>query len=143
MSDLQADKVVMFQKKYNHVLSILMCSVIPSKFFINLAIFYYNYAQIPLFFAFCMSYMTYACVLNATWCVNSICHMFGTRPWNSKIEPRDNFLVALITAGEGYHNWHHEFPSCWKASKDQWWMINITARVIEFACVLKLAKVKN
>jgi len=44
MSDLEADKVVMFQKKHNYLLGILMCFIVPSTFLYKLAIVYYNYA---------------------------------------------------------------------------------------------------
>ena len=85
---------------------------------------------LPLAVSFFMSMSVYIWILNATWCVNSICHMFGARPWNKAIEPRDNWLVVFLTHGEGYHNWHHEYPSDWRGSKDEWYQINITARFI-------------
>lgn len=44
--------------------------------------------------------------------------------------------------GEGFHNWHHEYPSDWKASKDEWWQINLTARLIEFGSLFKLTSIK-
>lgn len=98
--------------------------------------------SVPLFAAFSLSMLIYAWNLNITWCVNSVCHMFGSRPWNSKIEPRDNYIVSILAQGEGYHNWHHEYPSDWRASKDEWYMLNVTARFIELMGMLKLAKVK-
>lgn len=36
--------------------------------------------------------------------------MFGDRPYNAKIQPRENIWVALTAFGEGYHNFHHTFP---------------------------------
>lgn len=52
-----------------------------------------------------LGYTKYIITLNATWCVNSVCHMFGTRPYNKNILPADNLFVALVTMGEGWHNW--------------------------------------
>jgi len=69
-----------------------MCFLLP-------ALVYYLIVGTPLYAGFLLSFTSYASMLNATWCVNSICHMFGSRPYNSKIEPRDNFAVSLITAG--------------------------------------------
>jgi stearoyl-CoA desaturase (Delta-9 desaturase) len=43
--------------------------------------------------------------------VNSICHTFGSRPFATKDESRNNWLVAVVTLGEGWHNNHHAFPS--------------------------------
>lgn len=47
----------------------------------------------------------------ATFCVNSLAHWMGEQPFADRHSPRDNAIVALITLGEGYHNFHHEFPS--------------------------------
>ena len=48
---------------------------------------------------------------HATFSVNSICHMFGRRDFQSRDESRNNWLVALLVFGEGWHNNHHAFPS--------------------------------
>jgi stearoyl-CoA desaturase (Delta-9 desaturase) len=48
---------------------------------------------------------------HATWSVNSICHMYGRRPFAIEDESRDNWLVALISLGEGWHHSHHAFPT--------------------------------
>ena len=48
-------------------------------------------------------------VLHCTFFINSICHMWGKRPYNDENTARDNFFFALLTNGEGYHNFHHQF----------------------------------
>ena len=48
---------------------------------------------------------------HATFAVNSICHMFGRRDFRSRDEARNNWLVALLVFGEGWHNNHHAFPA--------------------------------
>lgn len=45
-----------------------------------------------------------------TWFINSLCHYAGMRPYSDTITARDNWLTALFTYGEGYHNFHHTFP---------------------------------
>ena len=50
-------------------------------------------------------------VLNSTFCINSICHLWGNQPHGTKDSSRDSWLVSLITFGEGYHNYHHTYPS--------------------------------
>jgi stearoyl-CoA desaturase (Delta-9 desaturase) len=50
-------------------------------------------------------------VSQATFCVNSLAHSIGSQPFSSAFTPRNHLLTALITLGEGYHNFHHEFPS--------------------------------
>jgi len=48
---------------------------------------------------------------HATWSVNSVCHSFGRRPYRARDESRNNWVIALLTFGEGWHNNHHAFPS--------------------------------
>src|SRR4051794_28751179 len=48
---------------------------------------------------------------HATWSVNSICHMYGTRPFETEDESRNNWAVALVSLGEGWHHSHHAFPT--------------------------------
>lgn len=47
---------------------------------------------------------------HSTFCINSLCHFIGKSPYSNKITARDNWLSALVTFGEGYHNYHHQFP---------------------------------
>ncbi|HET6810629.1 MAG TPA: fatty acid desaturase [Acidimicrobiales bacterium] len=47
---------------------------------------------------------------HATFCVNSVCHLFGRRPYETRDRSRNNWFVALLTFGEGWHNNHHGFP---------------------------------
>jgi stearoyl-CoA desaturase (Delta-9 desaturase) len=48
---------------------------------------------------------------HVTYSINSICHFFGTQPYESKDESRNNWLLALPSFGEAWHNNHHAFPS--------------------------------
>ena len=48
---------------------------------------------------------------HATWSVNSICHMYGKQPFSTEDESRNNWAVALVSLGEGWHHSHHAFPT--------------------------------
>ena len=48
--------------------------------------------------------------LHATWLVNSATHMWGSRRFATRDESRNNWWVALLTGGEGWHNNHHAHP---------------------------------
>jgi stearoyl-CoA desaturase (Delta-9 desaturase) len=48
---------------------------------------------------------------HTTFLVNSVAHLYGTRPYTEENSARDNGLLAFVTNGEGYHNFHHKFPS--------------------------------
>jgi len=66
---------------------------------------------------------------HATFSVNSICHMFGRRDYESRDESRNNWLVALLVFGEGWHNNHHAFPASARHGLHRyqldpsWWLI--------------------
>ncbi|KAF9205700.1 hypothetical protein BGZ49_003676 [Haplosporangium sp. Z 27] len=49
-------------------------------------------------------------VHHATFCVNSLAHWLGDGPFDDRHTPRDHFITAFLTLGEGYHNFHHQFP---------------------------------
>ena len=46
-----------------------------------------------------------------TFSVNSFAHMLGTQPYSRKNSARDSWITAILTLGEGYHNFHHRFQS--------------------------------
>ena len=76
--------------------------------------------------------------LHSTWFVNSTAHMFGDRPYNKKIEPRENYWVSYGAFGEGYHNYHHSFPQDYSTS-ELGGKLNLTKRFIDFMALLGLA----
>ena len=64
-----------------------------------------------------------------TWSVNSICHCFGSRPFETTDESRNNWLIGLISYGEGWHNNHHAFPR--NAFHGlQWWQFDLSGLLI-------------
>jgi len=50
-------------------------------------------------------------VFNSAFFINSFAHMFGSQPYDRKVSARDHWLGAILTNGEGYHNYHHRFPN--------------------------------
>jgi stearoyl-CoA desaturase (delta-9 desaturase) len=59
------------------------------------------------------------------WCVGSICHSYGSRPFNTGDHSTNNWFVALMTFGEGLQNNHHAFPS-WYRHGVHWWELDIS-----------------
>jgi stearoyl-CoA desaturase (delta-9 desaturase) len=57
---------------------------------------------------------------HATFSVNSICHMFGRKDYRSRDEARNNWLVAVLVFGEGWHNNHHAFPASARHGLQRW-----------------------
>ncbi|HWG43054.1 MAG TPA: acyl-CoA desaturase [Gemmataceae bacterium] len=64
-------------------------------------------------------------VNNGSWAVGSICHVFGTRPFNNRDHSANNYLVAIVTFGEGLQNNHHAFPSS-AAHALAWWQPDLS-----------------
>ncbi len=67
---------------------------------------------------------------HVTWSVNSICHLWGTRPFRSNDESRNNPIVGVLALGEGWHNNHHAFPASARHGL-AWWQIDISYLVIK------------
>ena len=57
---------------------------------------------------------------HTTFFVNSVAHLWGSRPYSEENSSRDNWLLAFFTHGEGYHNFHHRFPSDFR-NGIRWW----------------------
>jgi stearoyl-CoA desaturase (delta-9 desaturase) len=64
-----------------------------------------------------------AVMLQATFCVNSLAHLVGTRRYDARSSARDSFATALITFGEGYHSFHHRFPFDYR-NGPRWWQFD-------------------
>ena len=59
-------------------------------------------------------------VYHSTFAVNSLAHRFGTRPFDTRDNSRNNFFVAAIMMGEGFHNNHHRFPGSARFGLEPW-----------------------
>ena len=57
--------------------------------------------------------------------MNSFTHRFGTQPYSRANSARDSSLAALITLGEGYHNFHHRFQADYRNGV-RWWHFDPT-----------------
>lgn len=132
LSDLRAEKLVMFQRRYYKPGVLLLCFILPT-----LVPWYLwdETFQNSLFFA---TLFRYALGLNVTWLVNSAAHMYGYRPYDKTINPRENILVSLGAVGEGFHNYHHTFPYDYSAS-EYCWHINFTTFFIDCMAAIGLA----
>jgi fatty-acid desaturase len=74
------------------------------------------------------------CVWHITWSVNSLAHLYGYRSYETGENSRNNWFVALLSNGEGWHNNHHVDPASASVSH-RWWEIDPIyglIRVLEF-----------
>jgi stearoyl-CoA desaturase (delta-9 desaturase) len=56
-------------------------------------------------------FLRLAVIHHTTFFVNSLAHYWGKPTYNAEVSARDNWAVALLTLGEGYHSFHHRFPA--------------------------------
>lgn len=88
-----------------------------------------------LVWGFCLPTMTLA---HATFAINTVNHMFGSRRFDTIDESRNNAITGLFAAGEGWHNNHHRYQ---RAARNgfYWWEIDLTWYAIRTMAVLGLA----
>ncbi|XP_076875674.1 stearoyl-CoA desaturase 5-like [Brachyhypopomus gauderio] len=132
VSDLLADPVVVFQRKYYRTSVVVMCFLLPT------LVPWYFWGESIWISYFLASILRYTISLNVTWLVNSAAHMYGNRPYDRNINPRENRFVTFGAIGEGFHNFHHTFPFDYSASEFglRW---NPTTCFIDLMCWLGLA----
>ncbi|KAM1060612.1 hypothetical protein ACFX13_025792 [Malus domestica] len=77
-------------------------------------------------------------VYHITWLVNSACHVWGNRAWNTGDLSRNNWWVAILAFGEGWHNNHHAFEYSARHGL-KWWQLDMTWYVVRFLQAIGLA----
>ncbi|MFG3597720.1 acyl-CoA desaturase [Bradyrhizobium sp. RDI18] len=66
---------------------------------------------------------------HATFCINSLAHVHGRKRYVTGDDSRNNWLLALVTMGEGWHNNHHAYQSSARQGF-RWWEIDVTYYVL-------------
>ncbi|KAG3083500.1 Stearoyl-CoA desaturase 5 [Phytophthora cactorum] len=129
-SDLLADPVVTFQIKHYFKTVLVMCYLLPT------AIGYYLGDAWAGFWV--GGVFRHVWVLHMTWMVNSVAHFFGYKPYDRKLRAVENLIVAIGAIGEGYHNYHHKYPSDYATS--EWGLLsgqfNPTKAFIDFMALI-------
>ncbi|XP_037730458.1 acyl-CoA Delta(11) desaturase [Drosophila subpulchrella] len=126
LSDLRADPILMFQKKYYMLLMPIACFIIPT----TVPMYFWGESFMNAWFVATM--FRWCFILNVTWLVNSAAHKFGGRPYDKFINPSENISVAILAFGEGWHNYHHVFPWDYKTAEFGKYSLNFTTAFIDF-----------
>ena len=126
LNDLYADPVVMFQKRLDPIWNLFWCFGVPTIVSMWMGDGWVNGLLVPGAFR-------YMFVLHATWCVNSLVHTFGeSKPYDPRHPTRESAIVAFLTVGEGWHNWHHAYGWDYAAAELDWHrQFNPTKMVID------------
>jgi stearoyl-CoA desaturase (delta-9 desaturase) len=101
--DLRADALVRWQGRHYVPIAVFMSFVLPALIGLLVGDFWGCLVM--------AGPVRVALVYQATFLINSFTHTFGSQPYSDANSSRDSFVAALITMGEGYHNFHHAFPS--------------------------------
>ncbi|ORZ26360.1 putative stearoyl-CoA desaturase [Lobosporangium transversale] len=103
ISDLKADKLVMFQHNHFPWLAPMISLGVPT---VVAGLGWGDYWGGFIYGGIIRQFIVH----QSTFCVNSLAHWLGDMPFDDRRTPRDHLFTALLTLGEGYHNFHHEFP---------------------------------
>ena len=122
ISDLKADPLCSLQHKYYLPLALFMSFVVPTLVCGYLwGDFWGGY--------FVAGVARLVFVHHSTFCVNSLAHYAGTATYTDGHTARNSIITALVTLGEGYHNFHHEFPTDFRNGVE-WWQYDPTKLLI-------------
>lgn len=99
-----------------------------------------NVARFTAQFFFWTVIMRTVYTWHVTWAINSAAHMWGYRNYETREDSRNNWLFALLTNGEGWHNNHHADPRSARHGH-RWWEIDLT--YISLAALQKVGIVRN
>jgi stearoyl-CoA desaturase (delta-9 desaturase) len=113
--DLKRDWMVMLQHKYVHSMGAFVAFVLPT--IIGYAWGGWRSALGGLLIG---GVARVVALQHATFCINSLCHYIGKRPYSSRCSARDSWIMAVVTGGEGYHNYHHEFQHDYRNGVKPW-----------------------
>lgn len=123
ITDLRKDPVVVWQHRYYHLIGLVMGFIMPAMipglcwgdwsgglYFATMARLtaVHHVCSVPLKFQGATDKLL---PNQCTFCINSVAHWLGDTPYDDKHSARDHLISAVLTLGEGYHNFHHQFPS--------------------------------
>ena len=129
VADLRKDQMVMWQYKWVHLISFSVSFGVPTLIGYVYALQTGNLSPVggALGGFLIPGVARVVLVQHATFCINSLCHMIGSRPYSTSHSARDSWIAAIFTMGEGYHNYHHEFQwdyrngvKAWQLDPSKW-----------------------
>jgi stearoyl-CoA desaturase (delta-9 desaturase) len=130
VADLKKDPLVMCQHRHVHWIGAIVAFALPA------GIGYAWGGWTAALGAFLIAGVARVVVLqHCTFCINSLCHYISRQPYSAKCSARDSWLTALVTFGEGYHHYYHEFTYDYRNGVKPWqfdptkWIIWVLSKV--------------
>ncbi|RPD54353.1 hypothetical protein L227DRAFT_511857 [Lentinus tigrinus ALCF2SS1-6] len=131
ISDLKKNEVVQWQHRWYFVIIIVVGYALPA---IVAGIIWGDWWG--GFYYAGMWRITF--VHHSVFSINSLAHYLGETPFDDKKSARDHFVSALLTMGEGYHNFHHQFPMDYRNAV-KWYQFDPTKWFIAGCAALRIA----
>jgi len=103
VKDLKKDALIMHQHKHFQIWALGFGVIMPA----IIGALYGHVIESLLFVVAARMFI----VFHVTFFINSFAHTFGKATYDKSISAKDNWLGAILTGGEGYHSFHHRFPS--------------------------------
>jgi len=128
VSDLTKSKLLLFQHKHNGLCSLLSNLIV----FLVVGHLLGDYLGAFIFTLWVRAFFVHHC----TWFINSLAHFKGTQFYSTEHTAVDNYIISLLTLGEGYHNFHHTFAHDYR-NGIRWYHFDPTKW-----CIWLLSKVK-
>lgn len=101
--DLMNNKLVMFQHRHSHALMFITNGIVFA------IVGWLTQDYWGAFFL--ASWLRLFALHHFTWFINSLAHTWGDKPFSIEQSAVDNYVISLLTFGEGYHNYHHTFAN--------------------------------
>jgi stearoyl-CoA desaturase (delta-9 desaturase) len=134
VADLKKDPLLVWQHRHIHVIAFVTSFLFPSAI-----AFGWGGWKAALGALLLAGVLRVVVIQHCTFCINSLCHYIGAQPYSSKCSARDSWLMAIVTMGEGYHNYHHEFQCDYRNGVKPW-QIDPTKWIIWILSKTGLAK---
>jgi stearoyl-CoA desaturase (delta-9 desaturase) len=122
----------MFQHKYYNVLTFLANFIVVG----SVGWYFHDFFGAVVFAFLARVFVTH----HLTWFINSLAHTLGTQPYSQEHSGVNNAFIAFLTFGEGYHNYHHTFPSDYRNGV-HWYQFDPTKVLIW--CLAKIGIASN
>lgn len=130
VKDLEKDPLVMWQHRHYALIGFVSGMVIPAiigYFHLGISGAIGGFLVVGVLRTFLVHHFTFL--------INSLCHMLGNQPYSDQHTARDSAVTALLTFGEGYHNFHHTFQHDYRNGIKPWhfdptkWTIWVLAKL--------------
>lgn len=130
VSDLERNRLVRFQHRYYGYL-LAAVNLAPVLF---LGWLFQDYWGAVVLALLGRMFLVHHC----TWFINSLAHIWGSKPFSTEHSAVNNWILAVLTFGEGYHNFHHTFAGDYRNGV-RWYQFDPGKLLIRFAAKLGLA----